>query len=315
VVNASDLSGSCDFARCPNRDEASPWAGRTLRIQNRTQPATAMPYIYAIVNHRNRFANLNRLVASIEAATAHDPLLAACMCIVLVDYKSSVPAIQEDVRAACLPPWDSHLPLPGTLGADLYLDDASQDAAWSNLTGAPIVTDVATGKLVAPAGAAALCRDHVHGMETHAALRKLLGRYSGASVILRADGYFDSYSRAGMLSLGMASIKTWPHESLAFLVDADMLVTVGFFEEIVEYAVPGKQVFFPVVWSGCYGADARTFPTNRSWPSGRESLGWWRTTGTGMVVTYMKDMYRCGGYGQDFVNRGEYGTEDWGLGE
>lgn len=315
VVNASDLSGSCTFSLCPNNATDSPWRDRPMMIQNRSQSASAMPYVYAIVNHRNRFANLNRLVQSIQDATSHDPVLQACMCIILVDYKSSVPAVQDDLRATCLPPWDSLLPVPGTLGADLYLDDAAQDAAWSNLTGTAISTDEESGKLLAPPGAAKLCGDSVHGMDTYAALRTLLGRYTGDSVILRGDGYFDSYSRAGLLSLGMASLRTWPHESLVFLVDADMLVRRGFFEEMLEYAVPGKQVFFPIVWSSCYGADASLFPTNRSWPSGKEARGWWRTTGTGMVVTYMKDMYKCGGYGADFVNRGEYGSEDWGLGE
>ena len=315
IVNASDVIGQCTFTKCPNKDASSPWRDREMKIQNRTQPASAMPYVYAIVNHRNRFSNLNRLVQSIEAATAHDPVLSACICIVMVDYKSSVPAIQEDLRASCLPRWDSLLPVPGTLGADLYLDDAAQDAAWSNITGVPVRTDDESGKMLAPAGAPKMCKDSVYGLETYSAISTLLGRYRGESYIIKGDSYFDSYSRAGLLSLGMASIATHPSESLVFLVDVDMLVLKGFFEELLEYPIPGRQVFFPVVWSGCYGADVSTFPTNRSWPSGKESRGWWRTTGTGMVVTYMKDMYRCGGYGADFVNRGEYGNEDWGLGE
>lgn len=166
-----------------------------------------MPYVYAIVNHRNRFSNLNRLLQSLEDATAYDPVLSACVCVVLVDYKSDVFAIQEDVRAACIPPWSSHLPLPGTLGPDLYLDEALSDAAWSNLTGVPIKTNSTTGQLAAPPGTAARCADNVYGLDREQALDKLLARYSGESYILRGDNYFDSYSRAGLLSLGMASIK------------------------------------------------------------------------------------------------------------
>ena len=237
------------------------------------------------------------------------------MCIILVDYDSRVEAIQADLRATCVPAWDSLAPIPGTLGADLYLDARVQDATYTALLGTFVHTDNVTGIIASPPNASLACERSVYGLTTAAALQQSLSPYSGDSMIVNATPYFDSFSRAGLLSLGMASIRTMPVESLVFLADSDMYVRPGWFEEMLAFTIPGKQVYFPIVWSACYGANVTTFPVIKSHPSGKESRGWWREKGTGMVVTYMKDMYRCGGYGQNFMDRGVYGTEDWGLGE
>ena len=315
VNNATDvIGGECSFTACPASDPTgSPNRDKPYQIFNATRPASALPFIHVIVNHRNRFSNLNRLIESLDAATAHDPVLRSCVCIVLVDYASDVPAVQDDPRAVCIPPWNSSLPVPGTLGADLYQEDSVQDAAYGALLGGVAVhTDNATGQLVAPPGAR--CADTIYGLPTGDALMRLLRRFPGDGLAINATRFFDGYSRAGLLSLGMAAVRTPPASTLVFLVDADMLVSRGWVEEMVDRTWPWKQAYLPVVWSACYGAGADRFPASPEHPSGKETRGWWRTTGTGMVVAYLKDIYRCGGYGTDFVTRGEYGSEDWGLG-
>lgn len=104
-------------------------------------------YLYVLVAHRNRLHNLNRLLGSIANATEHAAArLRPCVCVILADASTTLSALAgvgpdgdvsgnsaEAMARRCLPPWNSSLPVPGTLGPDLYLHDDEQAAVFAKL--------------------------------------------------------------------------------------------------------------------------------------------------------------------------------------
>ena len=292
AVLPEDVVGSCAMPRC-----GSSSSRRSFTVAGSAGvPASALPHMYVIVNHRNRLPNLHRLLASSAAAAladaGGDSTLSDCTCFVLVDYASDVPRAAADPRSVCLPPWDSELPVPGTMGADTYLEEGAQAAAYASLGG---------------------CREGLRGLSTAAALARVRRAWPGPAAILNATRFFPSYTRAGLLTLGLSLVAQPHRRALVFLTDADMVIRGGWWEAMLATPVPERKSMFPIVWSGCYGANASTYPASANATGGREARGWWRTRGTGMAVAYMSDLVRAGGYGPITNKRGLYGTEDWGL--
>ena len=314
TLSPGDVTGSCAMPRCG----ASASRRRFTVAGVEGVAASGLPRMYVIVNHRNRLPNLHRLLASGAAALGGGDdaaALADCICFVLVDYASDVTRSAADPRAVCLPPWDSSLPIPGTLGADAYLDEAAQARAYATLAvggGGGGEGGGGGGKGRSGGGGGAADCEGVSRLGTAAALQRVASAWPGPSAVVNATPYFSGYSRAGLLTLGLSLVPP-PHRSaLVFLTDADMLIRRGWWEAMLAAPAPARRSFFPIVWSGCYGAGADTFPSSPNATGGREARGWWRTRGTGMAAAYMSDIVKAGGYGP-ISKRSLYGTEDWGL--
>jgi hypothetical protein len=124
--------------------------------------------------------------------------------------------------------------------------------------------------------------------------------YRGSSLLVDAAAFVDNnrvkFSRAGGIMAGVAAIQTPPGNSLAFIVDADMVVRPGFFYSMLKYPVPGLTVYYPVCWHMCFGKGLSTLPKSPKQIASRTgNAGFWRNQGYGMVSIYVADLNRVGG--------------------
>lgn len=126
-------------------------------------------------------------------------------------------------------------------------------------------------------------------------------------LIERSEGF----ARASSLELGVRSLQN-ASDSLLVFIDVDMIFDGRTLERIRAHTIPGRQVYFPVVFSQFDPSFIK-----RSSPEFRESLfqidedrGYWRFYGFGIVGIYRSDLYRVGGLNTSI--RG-WGLEDVDL--
>ena len=252
----------CTFSAC-NR-EPGRW-----RVGGK--PATSLPLVYIVVPHRNRLDNIVRLLSSLVNATTRAQR--DCMCVIVTDFNTSTAAI---------PPWKNvHCLVSYRAEHNIWMDDEAYyrgkklsrgelKASASTYASAPECPDVAPpepsalarvggsrGEWATARAAFPPAHMDVMGLTGRQALRYALSFYDGESAIVDGDAYVHNpkvkFSRAGGIMGGVDAIGTPTESSLLFVCDADVIIRPGFFEEVVDVPVQGSIVFYPILWSMCWG--------------------------------------------------------------
>lgn len=119
------------------------------------------------------------------------------------------------------------------------------------------------------------------------------------AVVLSVPGSFGRTAGFQACLDSDAVVTTPRNDSVAFFVDADMVVFPGMLRALLTYTEHG-QAFAPVVWSTSGHVD-------------NEYTGWWRDKGCGMLSVYLSDLDRIAGKVLPLADRTLWGMEDVGT--
>ena len=294
------LSGrGCTFRLC--NQQSGQWRVGGVR-------RTTLPLVYIVIPHRNRLDNMARLLSSLVNATS--PAQRACMCVIVTDFNTSTTAIAPWKNVHCLVSYRPEY--------NIWMDDEAYyrgkkltrgelKSQASTYASAPECPDVSLQREELRAANRGGWRSvnsafppvhlDVAGLTGRQALRYTLSFYDGESAIVDGNAYVHNpkiaFSRAGGIMGGFDAIQTPVGASLVFVCDADVIIRPGFFEELVDVPVAGSIVFYPIVWSMCWGTVLEDAPHRSNWRS--SAKGGWRPGGAGMVAGYLQDFRSVGG--------------------
>lgn len=140
-------------------------------------------------------------------------------------------------------------------------------------------------------------------------VRQILGNISKAENFTRYDIIYSNKTFSRGLGLQKGALAWSKGNVLLFFCDVDIYFTPDFLERCRFYSSPGKQVYYPIVFSMynpmiVYGGNPP--PMKDQFKINRET-GFWREFGFGMVCHYRSDFIKSGGF--DLSIKG-WGKED-----
>ncbi|CAF1437663.1 unnamed protein product, partial [Didymodactylos carnosus] len=123
--------------------------------------------------------------------------------------------------------------------------------------------------------------------------------------VFKADN--ENFTRGYARSYGASKFND---TDLLFFMDLDMIFTKELFPRILHYTIFNKQVYFPIIFSQYDPQYWNTLKSeNNSFSLLRDSVGYWRQYGFGMLGIYKGDLKYAGDWNQEISGWGKEDVE------